>query len=375
MNAQPIYDGGPLFPAAQRASGGEAENPGNFSTLLDTKLSGDKTASGTPALNSIPAPIRSYFDNFPEFIAPQPSALSRNKLAEAYGRQAGTEQQTSKQTDWQKYKDDQLLRNPGGDYYHLEERRVSKDSGERKSFLSRVGKDLSDFFGNVKNFFGNLFMGSKFHYRDENNEIKEATQRGLLGTCVDFVKDVGSALTFGLWHPGEEKGPQGIGERVSHFGSRLKKAFLGDLVEGVPKSVNHMAKNLVLAGLNLAQVVPDATIGNAEAGRKLTTTLFDNGQVMVEYLTDIIPSGDAWFRVHAMNLQGFKAPVLYNLELPEHAKGDARWQYVRNTPFRKTIETIGTLLADIATFGLAGQSCFSTNQQSDQQKLLKSMIR
>jgi hypothetical protein len=263
---------------------------------------------------------------------------------------------------WQKYKDDQLLRNPGGDHYYLDENRVADDPGDRESFVTRVGKDMSDFFGNVKNFFGNLLMGSKFRYRDENNDIKEATQRGLVGTCVDFFKDLGSALTFGLWHPDEEKGPQGAMERITYFGSKMKEAFLGDLVEGIPQSVNHMAKNVVLAGLNLVQVIPDATIGNLEEGRKLTTTIFDNGQVMVEYLTDVIPSGDAWFRVHAASLTDVKAPILYNLQMPEHAKGDARWQYVRNTPFRKTIETVGTLLADIAAIGLAGQTGFSGNQ-------------
>ena len=70
---------------------------------------------------------------------------------------------------------------------------------------------------------------------------------------------------------------------------------------------------------------------------------------MVEYLTDIIPTGDAWFRVHASSLKDLEVPVLYNLKMPEYVKGDNRWQYVRNTPFRKTIETVGTILADIAS--------------------------
>jgi len=68
-------------------------------------------------------------------------------------------------------------------------------------------------------------------------------------------------------------------------------------------------------------------------------------------------------------------PILYNLQMPENAKGDARWQYVRNTPFRKTIETIGTLLADIATFGLFGQTGVSTNQSSEKQRLVRSLIQ
>jgi len=151
-------------------------------------------------------------------------------------------------------------------------------------------------------------------------------------------------------------------EQLSYVGSKLEKAFLSDLVEGIPQSVNHAAKSLVLAGMNLVQVLPDATIGNLENGRKLTTTIFDNGQVMVEYLTDVIPSGDAWFRVHASSLLEGNLPILYNLQMPEHLNNDARWQYVRNTPFRKTIETVGTLLADIACIGMIGQSGISANQ-------------
>ena len=232
-----------------------------------------------------------------------------------------------------------------------------------------MGKNLSDVVDNVKNFFGNLFMESKFRYRDENNEIKEATTRGFIGTLLDFSTDLGSALSFGLWRPDNEQEPQGFMERISSFGSKLKKAILGDLVEGIPKSVNHMAKNVLLAGWNLVQVIPDATIGNFDAGRKLTTEIFDNGQVMVEYLTDVIPSGEAWFRVHAASLMDLKTPILFNLEKSEHSASDTRWQYVRNTPFRKTIETIGALLADIASIGFVGQTCVSTNQSSSNNQL------
>jgi hypothetical protein len=283
----------------------------------------------------------------------------------ANAKQARTADSPIQMSDWAKYKDDQLLRNPGGDHYYLDENKVVDDPKDRESFLARVGKDLADVAGNIKNFFGNLFMGSKVRYRDENNQIKEGRQRGLVGACVDFFKDMGSALTFGLWHPDDEKGPQGFMERISYAGSKLKQAVLGDLVEGIPQSVNHMGKNIVLAGLNLVQVLPDSTIGNLEEGRKLTTSVFDNGQVMVEYLTDIIPTGDAWFRVHASSLTDLETPVLYNLKTPEYVKGDNRWQYVRNTPFRKTIETVGTLLADIASIGIGAQTGISTHRDAN----------
>lgn len=375
MNPQPIFGGGRLFPATSPAKAASRERADTFSTILDAARTADRAAiaayqtsqTTAGATGALPGPAPRLPDHFP-------SLPSRKELAAAYVQQSGRAEDPAVQSGWQKYKDDQLLRNPGGDRYYLDRNMVSADSRERDSFVSRIGKDLSDVLGNVKNFFGNLFMGSKIRYRDENNQIREATQRGLVGTCVDFFKDLGSALTFGAWHPDEATGPRGVVGRLSHFCAKLKKAFLGDLVEGVPKSVNHMAKNLALAGMNLVQVVPDATIGNLEGGRKITTTLFDNGQVLVEYLTDVIPSGDAWFRVHAMNFSGGKAPVFYNLEMPEHAKADTRWQYVRNTPFRKTIETIGTLLADIATVGLAGQSGISTNQHSEKHKALNSFL-
>lgn len=60
-----------------------------------------------------------------------------------------------------------------------------------------------------------------------------------------------------------------------------------------------MAEDRMLTGWNLVEVIPDATIGNLGAGEKLTTTFFDNGQVTIDYLTDILPAGEAWLRVHS----------------------------------------------------------------------------
>ena len=37
-------------------------------------------------------------------------------------------------SDWQKYKDDQLLSNPGGDGYYLKEKRVISDPEDQESF-------------------------------------------------------------------------------------------------------------------------------------------------------------------------------------------------------------------------------------------------
>jgi hypothetical protein len=363
MEAQEISNTGYLnsrtFPTQDIPQGGS----NSFRSALDASMSLDRLNGAGVLATPIPA---GYKENniFPAsfLLSPSTPPKPRTEAAAAYAKQSSPATSPIQMSGWAKYKDDQLLRNPGGDHYYLDENKVVDDPKERESFLGRVGKDLADVAGNIKNFFGNLFMGAKVRYRDESNQIKEGTQRGLVGTCVDFVKDMGSALTFGLWHPGDKKGPEGFTERISYAATKLKHAVLGDLVEGIPQSVNHMGKNIVLAGLNLVQVLPDSTIGNLEEGRKLTTAVFDNGQVMVEYLTDIIPTGDAWFRVHASSLKDLEAPVLYNLKMPEYVKGDNRWQYVRNTPFRKTIETVGSILADIASIGMSVQTGISTNR-------------
>lgn len=281
--------------------------------------------------------------------------------AAAYRQQMRSSPEPPSQSSYEKYKDDQLLRNPGGRHYFLDKKEVVENA-PKQSFLSRIGKDLSDGIGNIRNFAENIFLGSKFLYRDRNSAIQEGQRRGLLGTLVNFAKDLGSALSFGAYHPDRENEPHGFKERLFYSASKLKDAVWGDIVEGIPASVNHMGKNLMLAGWHLVEVVPDATIGNFDSGDKLTTTIFDNGHVMVEYLTDILPSGDAWFRVHASSLRPFRLPLLYNLNMPENFSGDTRWEYVRNTPFRKSIESIGALLADGLALGLIGQTGFSGNR-------------
>lgn len=372
MKAQGISQTGllsPQTPATQEVAGDGGQS---FQAVLNATK---PAAAPAPAnLPLAPGAQGNLISPSTFMLAQAPSSPSKKNAAAAYAQQAQQAQQAKQGKDpgqmsgYQKYKDDQLLRNPGGKNYYLEEKKVVDKPKDQESFMGRVGKDVSDVVGNIKGLFGNFFMGTKIRYRGENNEIKEAKQRGLIGTCGDFFKHLGSALSFGLWHPDDKKGPQGAMERASFFGSNLKKAFLGDVIEGIPQSVNHMGKNLLLAGWNLVEVLPDATIGNFDAGKKLTTTLFDNGQVMVEYLTDVVPSGDAWLRVHAGSLKKLKAPILYNIGMPEHSKtGDTRWEYIRNTPFRKSIETIGTLLADVATMGLLGQTGFSGNQHQEKQ--------
>jgi hypothetical protein len=206
-------------------------------------------------------------------------------------------------------------------------------------------------------------MGTTILHRNEKNEIQEGHQRGLLETVQDFFKDLGSALSFGAYHPDRTEAPQGFMKRLCYSASKLKDAVLGDVLEGIPSSVNHMGQNIILSGWHLAEVLPDALTGGFESGQKLTTTIFDNGHVMIEYLTDIAPAGDAWLRVHAANLKELRPPILYNIKMPEYFSGDTRWEYVRNTPFRKSIETVGSLLADACFIGFFGETAFSSNRR------------
>lgn len=253
------------------------------------------------------------------------------------------------------YAEDQLLAHPGGDHYFLDRvDGVYQPDADRSLFVNRVGKDVADAGANLLNLVKDLGEGSEFKYVAPDGSVKEAQRVGLLGTVGRFFGDLLSGLTFGAYTPEGEKAPEGFVESVGHF---FKKVFydavVRDVLVGVPQSVVNMGKDAAFAAINLLQVVPDATIGNFEWGQKLTTTVFDNGQVAVDYLTDIVPGGNAWLRVHAAGRPGdLGMPIFYNLDTAEMGLADPRWAYVRNTPFRKTIETVGSLLGD-AAFGLA----------------------
>jgi len=322
---------------------------GDFQSHLDEELSDPDSYEPmiSPAFTLLPTDIA---------LKKTPNTLSAAQVIPAYQKEVHHNAQIS---DWQKYKDDQLLSNPGGDGYYLKEGKVISDPKDQEAFWGRIGKDLSDSLDNLKKSLKDLLFGSEILYRGENNQIRAATQRGLIGSVVDLFKDLGSALSFGAWRPDGEAEPEGFVKRIGFFFSKMKESIFGDLVQGVGGSAIRVGEGIVLAGWNLAEVVPDATIGNFEDGRKLTTTIFDNGQVAIDYLTDILPTGEAWLRVHSANfdnLNDSKAPIVYNIGMPEHYMKDVRWKYVRNTPFRKTIETIGSLLADVVAIRLIGDT-------------------
>lgn len=254
-------------------------------------------------------------------------------------------------SSWEKYRDEQLLSNPGGENYFVPTTSAVDDAGT----VENVVKDVTDVVANLGNFFHNLLFGAETHYRDERGAVQTSQNRGLVGSLVDLVCDVGSALSFGTWRPDGEAAPQGLQERASFVFDKLKEAVADDVVAGVGGSVNHMGEDLLLAGWNLVEIVPDATISNVEMAEKVVSNVFDNGQVVIDYLTDVLPGGEAWLRVHATDLDESQVPVFYNIATPEHFTADTRWDQVSNTPLRKALETVGSLLADGAMLMLLGQ--------------------
>jgi hypothetical protein len=164
---------------------------------------------------------------------------------------------------------------------------------------------------------------------------------------VNFFKNVASGLSFGLYSPEGEAKPHGGVGRIKHLFKKIfKDALVGDVVMGVSKSVIHIGEDIMFAGLNVVEIVPDATIGNVKAGRKFTTAIFDNTQVIMDFVTDVIPGGDASMRTRSFKLaKGLKGlPIINNLTTPEEEQDKKDWKYVRNTSFRKVIETIPSLI-------------------------------
>ena len=315
----------------------------NFKNIFGTEV---EAANKNAVIVSSPtAFMNSSGMAMPASVSAKPG-ISAEDASKAY--QMHDKQNIQSLSSWQKYKDDQLLRNPGGDDYVIQADGTVGDAMlKSESAWDAIKKDTANAWGNFKKFFGNLFFGTEFSYRAEDGTVKQAKTRGLIGSVVDCMKSVGKALTFGAFET--EKPPEGLWGRVKYFFSNIKKAVFDDLIGGVTGSAVRMAESTALTALNLAEVVPDATIGNFKIGRDIKSAIFDNSQVAVSYVADILPGGEAWKRVHSGNYEtdNFKLPVLNNITKPEHSNDDTRWGFVRNTTFRKTIETIGSIVSDV----------------------------
>jgi hypothetical protein len=330
---------------AAAANGAKTE----FAKVLNAKTD----SASNPMVTAEAKPLGAQAVLLHPASAAKPATVSVPGAAAAYQKQtkpaSPAETSPDAMSGWQKYKEDQLLRHPGSDHFQQQTDGTTVKVKPAEGFWDRIKKDLSDAELNFKNFFADMFSGAKISYRDENNQIKTTQRRGVLGAVGDFFKDLGSALSFGAWRPDGEPKPEGLLQTAKFVVTKVGEAVLGDMINGVAKGVVHMGKDLVLAGWNLLEVVPDATIGNFEAGRKATTAVFDNGQVVLDYVTDVLPAGDAWTRVHTSDLKNLKLPVQNNLQKAERTPEDKSWQHVRNTPFRKTIETIGAFFFDLVS--------------------------
>jgi len=243
------------------------------------------------------------------------------------------------------YKDEQLLSNAGGDNYirNGETMEINPDY-DHTQFSQRVGKDLTDAKENLKDAVGDLSTGSITHYRDESGEIQARKRPGLFKTLGNFGKDIASGLTLGIYRPNGDEAPTGLSRVTYPFKKVFVDGVMKDLVIGVPNSLIHAGEHTTLAALNTGEALPDATIGTAPAGRQLTTSTFDNTQVGASYVADVMPSGEAWGRVGAAGQDGnWGMPIATNWKASEYNTTDPRFLGVRNTGFRKGIETIGTL--------------------------------
>ena len=205
---------------------------------------------------------------------------------------------------------------------------------DQSKFTKRVGKDLKDAGENFKIYLRILALA-----RQSNTLIKMAISRkgkkvGFAGTIVNFLKDMASGITFGKYTPAGEDAPDNALEATKHF---FKKIFVDaickDVVVGIPRSAIHVGEDAVFACINLAETIPDATIGNCKAGQMATTEFFDDMQVFIDFVTDVIPTGEAGSRTRAFTFKkGINGlPIVYNITSPEQGMDDENWKYVRNT--------------------------------------------
>lgn len=249
---------------------------------------------------------------------------------------------------FKKYKEDQLLSNPGGDYFNLDKDvDVIDYNMDQSKFTVRVGKDFKDAGENFVNIFRDIGPGAPIKYVDIDGRIREGKKVGFGSTLINFFKDMASGITLGKYTPKGEDAPDNALEATKHF---FKKIFVDavfkDMVVGIPRSAIHVGEDVVFSCINLAETVPDATIGNCRVGRVVTTEVFDDTQVLVDFVTDVIPTGEAGSRTRAFTFKkGIKGfPIVNNITTPEQGTEEENWMYVRNTTLRKTIESMATLI-------------------------------
>ncbi|MEI6127138.1 MAG: LysM domain-containing protein [Pseudomonadota bacterium] len=346
-------DVSPLLPAAQYAEHMQQEI--HSDKAAESTKSGEQSKPSINAMNDASAGHGLTAESKPPFDSSAENQTNSSALI--------TPKRTSLSEQMAKYKIDQLLAAPGGKKYeHHDDAVIIHEENAFAGFADRVNKDFDDAKENIRELGRDLTSGSLTHYIAADGAIKTRQKTGLLKTAGKFIKDLTSGLSFGAYIPEGEERVAGSG-RIKHFFYKVfNEALVQDAGRGVSSSIVSGAQHALLAAWNTLEAVPDATIGNLQAGRKLTDTVFDNGQVAVSYITDIVPGGEAWFRVHSpgSSADGWSVPLYYNLKTAEQGIDDPRWETVRNTPFRKTIETIGALLADTPVVRFIGKGPINT---------------
>ena len=133
---------------------------------------------------------------------------------------------------------------------------------------------------------------------DKNGSVKTRKKVGLLKTVGNFFGNVASGISFGAYTPKNEDTPVGITNKITHFFKKVFVQAVGkDLLIGVPQSVINVGEDTLFAGLNFLETIPDATVGHTKLGRKITTQVFDNVQVALDFATDIMPGGEGSVRM------------------------------------------------------------------------------
>ena len=276
--------------------------------------------------------------------------FSSSYYSEAYtlNKKLEMRQKPSVLQQYKLYKEDQLLSNPGGDNFFLNRTSgVIDNDYDHSKFSRRVGKDLADAGSNLLNMVKDMGIGAKIRYMDNHGEIREERKVGFVATLGNFFKNIISGLTLGAYTPEGDIRPHGGADRTKHLFKKIfRDAIVGDIVMGVSRSMIYVGEDMILAGLNSIEVIPDATIGNFEVGRKVTTSIFDNTQVVVDFMTDVLPGGEASGRTRSFRLaKGLKGlPIINNITTDENGAVELNWKYVRNTKFRKVIETVTSLI-------------------------------
>ncbi len=133
-----------------------------------------------------------------------------------------------------RYKEDQLLANPGGDHYHTDRTKnvIVKPDGP-SGFIQRVGKDLKDAGSNFINMIENFIAGAEYKYRAADGSIGSGRHSGLLGTVGKFFRNMASGLSFGAYVPEGEAAPVGVWGRTKHFFKKVfGEALVNNLVAG-----------------------------------------------------------------------------------------------------------------------------------------------